>query len=80
MEKKRNSPEEQFLLFSTIFDISLTPGVKLHIHLLNVVVRFIFFPHFRNTDMSRYGNLEAFQIAPMEFEITRVDCIIIALD
>ena len=32
-----------------------------------------FFPHFRNTDMSRYGYLEVFQ-SLLEFEITRVDC------
>ena len=30
-------------LFHNIFSISLTSGVKLHIHLWNVVVRFIFF-------------------------------------
>ena len=33
------APQEQFLLFSTIFYTSLTSGVKLHIHLLNVVVK-----------------------------------------
>ena len=39
------APKEQFLLFSTLFYIYiyLTPGVKLHIHLLNVVVQFIVF-------------------------------------
>ena len=30
-------------LFHNIFNISLTSGAKLHIHLLNVVVRFIVF-------------------------------------
>ena len=37
------APKEQFLLFSTLFYIYifLTSGVKLHIHLLNVVVQFI---------------------------------------
>ena len=36
--------QEQFLLFSTLFIyIFLTSGVKLHIHLLNVVVHFIVF-------------------------------------
>ena len=30
-------------LFHNIFNISLSSGVKLHIHLLNVVVRFIVF-------------------------------------
>ena len=62
------APEEQFLLFSTIFsNISLSSGVKLHIHLWNVVVRFIL-PHFCKSDMSRY---ELFQ----RVEITRVDYI-----
>ena len=59
MEKRRNcswgaiSP-----LFHNIFNISLTSGVKLHIHLLNVVVRFIVFLTsatliFRGTDISK---------------------------
>ena len=39
------APKEQFLLFSTLLYIYifLTSGVKLHIHLLNVVVQFIIF-------------------------------------
>ena len=38
------APKEQFLLFSTLFYIYiLTSEVKLHIHLLNVVVQFIVF-------------------------------------
>ena len=36
------APKEQFLLFSTLFYIYIS-GVKLHIHLLNVVVQFIVF-------------------------------------
>ena len=36
------APKEQFLLFRNIFNISLTSGVKLHMHLLDVAVRFIF--------------------------------------
>ena len=40
-------------------NMSLTSGVKLHIHLLNVVVRFIVFPTLstlicRGTDISKY--------------------------
>ena len=56
------APQEQFLLFSTLFYIYifLTPGVKLHIHLLNVVVQFIILLSL-NSDMSRYGYLEVFQ-------------------
>ena len=39
------APQEQFLLFSTLFYIYifLTSGVKVHIYLLNVVVQFIVF-------------------------------------
>ena len=41
------APKEQFLLFFTLLYIHvyifLTSGVKLHIHLLNVVVQFIVF-------------------------------------
>ena len=44
-------------LFHNIVNISLTSGVKLHTHLLNVVARFIF-PKFCKSDMSRYGYLE----------------------
>ena len=41
---KRGEIKEQFLLFSHYFIyIFLIPGVKLHIHLLNVVVQFIVF-------------------------------------
>ena len=62
-------------LFNNILNISLTSGVKLIIHLLNVVVRFIVFLIsatliFRGTDIY----LEVFH-SPLEFEITRVDCI-----
>ena len=46
-------------LFHNIFNRALTSGVKLHIHLLNVVVRFIVFLTsatliFRGTDISKY--------------------------
>ena len=46
MDKRRNcfldcSSEAIWPLFHNIFNISLSSGVKLHIHLLNVVVRFI---------------------------------------
>ena len=58
------APKEQFLLFSTLLYIQvcifLTSGVKLHIHLLNVIVQFIVFLTL-NSDMSRYGYLEVFQ-------------------
>ena len=53
------APKEQFLLFSTLFNIIfLTSGVKLHICLLNVVVQFIVFLTLstlicRGTDISK---------------------------
>ena len=53
------APKEQFLLFSTLlYYIFLTSGVKLHIHLLNVVVQFIVFLTLstlicRGTDISK---------------------------
>ena len=57
------APKEQFLLFSTLLYIYiyiyLTSGVKLHIHLLKVVVQFIVFLTLstlicRGTDISKY--------------------------
>ena len=54
------APKEQFLLFSTLsyICIFLTSGVKLHIHLLNMVVQFIVFLTlstliYRGTDISK---------------------------
>ena len=70
------APKEQFLLFSTLFYIYifLTSGVKLHIHLLNVVVQIIVFLTLltlicRGTDISK-----CFSGRPLKFEITGVDC------
>ena len=66
------APKEQFLLFSTLFIyIFVTSGVKLHIHLLNVIVQFIVFLTLstlicRGTDISKY-------FSELEFEITRVE-------
>ena len=54
------APKEQFLLFSTLLYIYiLTSGVKLHVHLSNVVVQFIVFLTLstlicRGTDISKY--------------------------
>ena len=53
------APKEQFLLFSTLFYIYISNlGVKLHIHLLNMVVLFIVFLTLstlicRGTDISK---------------------------
>ena len=58
-KREEIAPKEQFLLFSTLFYIYiLTSGVKLHIHLLNVVVQFIVFFTLstlicRSTDISK---------------------------
>ena len=57
------APQEQFLLFSTLFYIYiyifLTSGVKLHILFLNVVVQFVVFLTLltlicRSTDISKW--------------------------
>ena len=55
------APKEQFLLFSTLLyiNIFLTSGVKLHIHLFNVIVQVIVFLTLltlicRGTDISKY--------------------------
>ena len=50
-------------LFHNIFNISLTSGVKLHIHLWNVVVQFIF-SSICKSDMLRYGYLKVLQRFP----------------
>ena len=50
-------------LFHNIFNISLISGVKLYIHLLIVVVRFIF-SSILQTDISRYEYVEVFQKIP----------------
>ena len=64
------SPKEQFLLFSTIFfNISLTSGVRLHIYLLNVVVRF----NFSSILQIWYVEVRisrSISESPLEFEIT----------
>ena len=59
--------------------IFLTSGVKLHIHLLNVVVQFVVFLTLsalicRGTDISKCFR------ESLEFEITRVDCTLKYID
>ena len=67
------APKEQFLLFSTLFYIYifLTSGVKLHIHLLYVVVQFIVFFFLstlicRGTDISKCFSGESLEIRDNE--------------
>ena len=62
-KREQIAPKEQFSSFHNIFNIPLTSGVNLHIHLLNVAVRFIY-PKFCKSDMSMYGYLEVFQRVP----------------
>ena len=66
------APQEQFVLFSTLFYIYifLTSGVKLH-SFVKCDCSIYCFPHSLNSDMSKYGYLE---VSPLEFEITGVDC------
>ena len=68
------APKEQFLLFSTIFlKYLLASGVKLHILLWNLVVRFIF------SSILKIWYVEvrisqSISESSLDFEITRVDC------
>ena len=71
MDKRRNSP-----LFHNIFNISLISGVKLHTYLLNVVNRI----SISSILQIRYVEVRisrSISDSPLEFEITRVDCIYI---
>ena len=69
MEKKSISS-----LFHNIFNISRIPRVKLYLHLLNVVVRFIFSPilQFWYVEVRISRSISE---SPLDFKITRVDCI-----
>ena len=59
-KRRETAPKEQFLLFSTLFYIYISNlGVKLHIHLLNVIVQIIVLLTLstlicRGTDISKY--------------------------
>ena len=74
VEKRRNCSSGAISpLFHNIFDISLNSRVQLHINLLNVVVRIIFSSILQiwyvEVRISR-----SISESPLEFEITRVDC------
>ena len=68
------APEEQFLLFSTLFYIYISNfRNQIHIHLLNVVVQFIVF-------LTQLWDVEvrisrSVSVSPLEYEIRGVDCI-----
>ena len=61
-------------LFHNIFNISLTSRVQLHIYLLNVVVRIIL-SSILQTCYVEVRISRSISEGPLEFEITRVDCI-----
>ena len=75
-KKRRNCSKGAISpLFHNIFNISRISRVQLHIHLLNVVVRFIF------SSILQFWYVEvrisrSISESPLEFEITRVDCIL----
>ena len=59
MSKRRNSSFPHYIYIYIYIYIFLTSGVKLHIHLLNVVVQFVVFLTLstlicRGTDISKY--------------------------
>ena len=68
VKKRRNSP-----LFDNIFNISLTSGVQLHIHLLNVVI-WLSFSSILQIWYVEVRISQSISEIPLEFEITRVDC------
>ena len=75
MEKRRNCSKGAISpLFHNIFNISWISRVKLHVHLWNVAVQFIFSSILQlwyvEVRISR-----SISESPLEFEITRVDCI-----
>ena len=69
------APQEQFLSFSTLFSTYIsTKGVRLHVHLWNLVVCLVFSSILQiwyvKVRISR-----SVSEGPFDFEITRVDCI-----
>ena len=79
------APKEQFLLFSTLFYIYifLTLGVKLHIHLLNVVAQFIVFLTLstlicRGTDISKCFS-ESLGIRDNESRLYKCVCVCVCV-
>ena len=62
-------------LFHNIFSISLFSGVKLHIHLWNVVVWFVFFSSILPIWYVKIRISRSISESHLDFEIMRVDCI-----
>ena len=79
VEKRRNCSSGAISpLFHNIFNISLTSKVQLPISLLNVVNQIIF-SSILQTWYVELRISRSISESPLEFEITRVDCIIICL-
>ena len=68
-----------FPLFHNIFNIFLSKGVKLHAHLLNLVVRLVFSSVLRiwyvEVRISRSDSE-----GPFDYEISRVDCMFVYIE
>ena len=74
-KRGESAPKEQFLLFPTLFYIYISNfRGQITYSFVKCRCSIYCFPHSLNSDMSRYGYLEICQ-CPLEFEITRVDCI-----
>ena len=69
------APQEQFLLFSTIFSIYLLLQESNYIFVCEMWLFDLFFSQFCKSDMSRYGYLEVLQRVPWTL-IMRVGCIL----
>ena len=75
--RKRGEIAPNFSSFLHYFIyIYLTSGVKFHIHLLNVVVQIVFLT--LSTLICRGTKISKCFSDPLEFEIMRVDCILLA--
>ena len=75
VEKRRNCSSAISPLFHNIFNISLVSRVQLHIYLLNVVnwISFSSILQIWYVEVRIYRSISE---RPLEFEITRVDCIV----
>ena len=74
VEKRNRSQGEISPLFHNIFNISLNFRSQITYSFIKCGCSIYCIRQFRKTDMSNNGYLEVFQ-SPLDFEITRVDCI-----
>ena len=77
MNKRRNCFSGAIIpLFNNSFNIYIfCKGVKLHLN-FGALGCYILFSQFLKSDMSKYGYLDVFLESPLEFKITRADCIL----